>query len=75
MCACVRACVRVCYLKAVVEEEECDLLAAVTRLVSQGDGLHAVDQAAMGRQQVGLGQGGTAERGRESRGEEGWEEK
>ena len=48
----------VCYLKAVVEEEECDLLSAVAGLVSQGDCLHAVHQAAVGRQQVGLAGGG-----------------
>lgn len=42
------------HLQAVVEEEERDVLSAVTRLVSKGDGFYPVNQNAMGRQQVGL---------------------
>lgn len=42
------------HLKAVIEEEEGDMFSTVTWLVSQGDGLHSVNQAAMGWQQVGL---------------------
>lgn len=42
------------HLQAVVEEEERDILSAVTRLVSKGDGFYPVNQTAMGRQQVSL---------------------
>ena len=45
------------YLQTVIEEEEGDVFAAVARLVSQGDGLNAVDQTTMGGQQVGLERG------------------
>ena len=42
------------HLEAVIEEEECDMFPAITRLVSQGDGFHSINQAAVGGQQVGL---------------------
>lgn len=42
------------HLKTVIEEEECDLFAPVTWLVSQSDCFNSVNQTAVGRQQVGL---------------------
>lgn len=42
------------HLKAIIEEEKCDMFPAVTRLVPQGDGFYPVHQTAMGGQQVGL---------------------
>lgn len=42
------------YLKAVIEEEEGDVLSSIAGLVSQGDGFHSVYQTAVRGQQVGL---------------------
>lgn len=42
------------HLKAVIEEEECDVFSTVTRLIPQGDCFHPVNQTPMGGQQVGL---------------------
>lgn len=42
------------HLKAIIEEEKCDIFPTVTWLVPQGDGFYPVNQTAMGGQQVGL---------------------
>ncbi len=42
------------YLKAVIEEEECDMFTPVARLVSQSDCFYSINQTAMGGEQVGL---------------------
>lgn len=42
------------YLEAVIEEEEGDILTAVTWLVTQGNGFNPVYQATMGGQQISL---------------------
>lgn len=53
------------HLEAVVEEEQRDIFAAITWLLSQSDRLYAVNQAAMGGQQVGLQRESTKEQGGE----------
>lgn len=42
------------YLKAVIEEEKCDLFSTVTWLITQSNCFYSVHQTTMGGQQVGL---------------------